>query len=461
MAFYNQSRSSSLAFLIAGAVWFAVGTLYGLFSAIDLVAPEFFANIPFLVFGRVRPVHTNTVIFGFAANMLIGAGLYYMPALLKTRLWSEKLGWISFVLYNLTVLSGPWTFAWAQTQGREYAEYVWLADLSLVTSYLVMILNLVMTILTRREKTLYVGVWYFTATFLWSAPMYCIGNVIWSTKGALPGLIDSLFQWYYGHNLVGLLLTPLSVGAAFFVIPRITRTPLFSHALSLIGFWTLVLLYSHIGGHHLLQAPIPNWLKAVSVVDSVGMVIPVFTVLANQWMTARGHGGQLLKDPAGRFIIISTVWYLLVCVQGPFQSLPAIQRVTHFNNWTIGHSHIAVLGFSGFAALGAMYYVLPYVCGRKLYSQRLVNLQFGLVLFGLMGFFFVLTIAGLIQGESWNNGETVYRVLPEIVPYMIIRAASGILIITGAFVGLYNVLMTVFRGERFYAPSLAQEGMYA
>jgi cbb3-type cytochrome c oxidase subunit I len=455
--FYRRTNSAALAFLLGGAVWFVIGTFYGLFSAIHFVAPEFFNNIFFLVFGRTRPTHVNTVIYGFVAGTLIGSGVYYTPKLLKTTLWSEPLGWISFVLWNTAVLSGPAGFAFGFSQGREYAEYTWPADVLIVLAVLVMLFNAVMTILQRHVSELYVSVWYFVGTFLWTAGSYPIGNVMWHPgTGAESGLLDSIFLWFYAHNLVGLILTPLAVGAAYYVIPYITNTPLYSHALSMIGFWTLIVFYSHIGGHHILQAPIPNSLKAVSIADSLAMVIPVFAALANLWLTARGRGGAVLRHPAGRFVLAGTVWYVLTCIQGPLQSIPTVQRVTHFNNWTVGHSHIAVLGFSGYIALGVMWLVLPQLTGRRVYSNKLIFAQFWLISFGLVGFFLVLTIAGLIQGQAWYNGEVVVRVLPEIRPYMILRLAFGLSIISAAVVGLYNFLMTLYRGTP-YDPALEEE----
>ena len=455
----GKPQSAAVAFMVAGSAWFALGTIYGLFSAIHLLAPEFFNNIPWLVFGRTRPVHVNTMIFGFVANMLIGCALYYVPALLRTRLWSQKLGWIAFIFWQIAVLSGPVTFPFAITQGREYAEYVWIFDLCIMISLLTLVFNCVLTIAARRQNMLYVSVWYAIGALIWTAGVYPIGNVMWHpSSGALPGLIDSIFLWFYGHNLVGLLLTPLAIGAAYFVVPRVTRTPLYSHTLSLIGFWTLLALYAHIGGHHLLQAPIPNWLKSISVVDSMAMIIPVFTVLANVWLTARGSLSRLWKDPAGRFVLAGTIWYLIVGIQGSVQSLPAVQRITHFNNWVIGHAHIAVLGFSGFIALGAMWHVLPLAAGRRLYSHRLVNVQFGLALLGLIGFFAVLTAAGLIQGVGWYNGEAIYRVLPEIAPFMVLRAALGILIMAASFLGLYNAIRTLRGAPLRESESPLQEG---
>ena len=190
------------------------------------------------------------------------------------------MAWASFLLWNITILSGPLCFSFGYSQGREYNEYVWLADVMLVLAVVLLIYNMVMTIANRTEQQLYVSVWYFMATFLWTAGNYPIGNVMWHpATGAMPGLIDSLFLWFWGHNLPGLLITPLATGAAYFVIPRVARTPLNSHTLSLLGFWLLIALYSHIGGHHILQSPIPNWLKAISIVDSVAMVVPVSIVV--------------------------------------------------------------------------------------------------------------------------------------------------------------------------------------
>ncbi|MBS3806456.1 MAG: cbb3-type cytochrome c oxidase subunit I [Bacteroidales bacterium] len=447
-AFTKKPHSAALAFIIAGSVWFVIGTIYGLFSAIHLVSPEFFDNIPALVFGRTRAVHVNTVLYGFVGSLSIGLGMYYTPALLKRPIWSEQLGWLSFFFWTLTVLSGPLTFSMGMSQGREYTEYLWIFDISLVLAVLTLAINLVMTILRRKENLLYVSVWYFTATFLWVGGSYFLGNVMWNPpSGALPGILDSIFHWFWGHVLPGLLLTPMAIGIAYFVIPRITRTPLYSHTLSILGFWTLVVFYSHIGGHHILQAPMPNWLKMISVVDSLFMFLPVIIVIVNLWMTWRGRGGKVLGDPAGKWIALGLFWYLITGAQGSLQSLPDLQVITHFNNWTVGHAHIAILGFSGFIAIGGLWHMLPMITRKKLYSQKLVQIQFGLVMAGLTGFFIVLTIAGLIQGEAWYNGEVIYRVLPQLNAYMVLRAALGLFIITGSLIGLYNVIMTIRKGQ--------------
>jgi cbb3-type cytochrome c oxidase subunit I len=446
--FFSRNGSSATAFLFMGTVWFFVGAVYGLISATDLIAPELLGDVPFMSFGRVRPAHVDTMLFGFVTTMLWGCAFYILPALLQKPLWSEPLGWVSVILWNAVILSGPIGFGFGWTQGREYSEYEWIFDILLEISVALILLNFIMTIFYRREKTLYVSVWYFTGTPIWLACFYFIGNVMWHpVTGAIAGIEDSILLWFYGHTLPGLLLTPLAVGAAYYIIPRIVKEPLHSHTISLVGFWTLIVFYTHIGGHHIVQAPIPAWLKVISTIHSMAMVIPVIVVLMNLWLTARGRGGMLMANPGGRFVIIGTIWYIITCIQGPLQSLPMLQRVTHFNNWEIGHSHIAVLGFSGFIALGTMWYILPLLTKKELYSWNLVSLQFGLLTIGLTGFLIDLTVAGLIQGSSWNNGHMIYRTLPQIMPEMIVRAGFGIMIFTGSLIGLINFVGTVRSGK--------------
>lgn len=456
---FYRPNSTALAFIVTGAFWFVLGTTYGLMLAIHLVSPEFFNNIPWFAFSRLRPAHVDSVLFGFVTTTLLGAVLYMVTAVLRTKLWSEPLGWASVILWNMTMLSAPLTFPFGYSQGREYAEHLWPFDVTLMLSILLLIVNIIMTIVDRKEQSLYVTVWYYVGTLVWTAGFYPIGNVMWRPEtGALAGIADPILQWFYGHALPGLLLTPLAVGAAYYVVPRVARTPLNSHTLSLVGFWTLVAFYTHIGGHHLLQTPIPNWLKVVTVVNSVSMAVPVFVALANLWLTARGFFTRLLQDPAGKLVLTGTLWYLLTCVQGPFQSLGFAQRVTHLNNWVIGHSHIAVLGFSGFIALGAMWHVLPPILRKRIWSTRLVNLQFGLLLAGLSGFFVSITVAGLVQGEAWDNGTTVYRTIPLIFPYMVARAASGVLIVSAAYVGFYNLIMSMRKSGPFEPQPLTPGG---
>jgi cytochrome c oxidase cbb3-type subunit 1/cytochrome c oxidase cbb3-type subunit I/II len=212
-----------------------------------------------------------------------------------------------------------------------------------------------------------------------------------------------------------------------------------------LGFWSLIVVYTHIGTHHLLQVPVPTWLKVIAIVDSVGMVIPVMAFLINIWFTARGRLGEIHADIGAKFVFTGTIMYFFVSIQGSMMSLPQVQRVTHFNNWVVGHAHIGVLGFAGMIALGGMYYILPRITGKPLFSRLLADLQYWLILIGVVGFTVVLTIAGLIQGNAWLNGETIYRILPEIHGYYILRASLGLIVFFAAIIGCANIVMTLIQ----------------
>ena len=420
-----------------------IGTFAGLLIATELIAPDLTKNIGWLVFGRVRPIHINIVLFGFVTPGLLAAAFYYFPRLLRTDLFSEKLGVFTVIAWNITLVAVVITLGMGQTQGREYAELIWPIDITVVAAFSLVFFNMVMTVKQRREPILYVSIWYALAAAILTATTYSLGNVIWRPdSGALSGIPDAIILWFYGHNVFGLLLTPLSAGVTYYVIPRVVKAPLYSHTLSLLGFWSLIVVYTHIGTHHLLQVPVPTWLKVVAIVDSIAMVIPVMAFLINIWYTAKGKLGEIHNDIGAKFVFTGTIMYFFVSIQGSMMALPEVQRVTHFNNWVVGHAHIGVLGFAGMIALGGIYYILPKMTGKPLYSRLLADFQYWMVLIGMVGFTVVLTIAGLIQGNAWLNGEVVYRVLPQIHIYFIVRAALGVLIFSSAIVGLYNIIAT-------------------
>lgn len=441
----EPSYATAKAFMLTSAFWFAAATSFGLIGAGYLIAPDFLANIEYIHFGRVRPMHINAVLFGFVTPGLLAAAFYYFTKLLRTEIFSEKLGVVTAVFWNITVTAGMVGIATGHTQGREYAELPWSVDIMVVICFALVVFNILMTIRRRQEPILFVSVWYTTAAVILTALTYCLGNVIWKPDtGALLGIPDAILLWFYGHNIFGLLLTPMSLGIAYYVLPIATRSPLYSHTLSLLGFWSLIIVYTHVGTHHLLQVPVPTWLKTISIVDSVAMVIPVMIVLINLWYTVKGKLGDIHADIGAKFVFTGTIFYFFVNIQGSMMALPHVQRITHFNNWVVGHAHIGVLGFAGVTALGGMYFILPRITGRPLYSRFLADVQYWLVLIGITGFAVVLTTAGLIQGNAWYNGETLYRTLPEIQPYYILRASLGTLIVVGAYLGLYNVIRSLY-----------------
>ncbi len=432
-------------FCLTSAFWMVIATLMGLLGATELIAPDLSGRLGWLTFGRIRPVHVNLVLFGFVTPGLLAAAFYYVPRLLRTELYSETLGKVTVVAWNIVLLAILVSLSMGYTQGREYAEPIWVIDVLVVGALALIFYNLTATVKRREEPLLYVSVWYVLAAVILTAITYCLGNVIWRPDtGALTGIPDAILLWFYGHNIFGLLLTPLSAGVAYYVIPRACRAPLYSHTLSLLGFWSLIVVYTHIGTHHLLQVPVPTWLKVIAITDSVAMVIPVMAFLINIWYTAKGRLGEIHANIGAKFVFTGTIMFFFVSIQGSMMSLPQVQRVTHFNNCVVGHAHVGVLGFAGMIALGGLYTILPMISGRPLYSRFLADLQYWLILIGVSGFAIILTISGLIQGNAWLNGETVYRVLPEIHMYYIVRAGFGVMIFTAALIGLYNMGKTLF-----------------
>ena len=442
----RESHATALGYMVSGGLWMVIGTSAGITAGTELIAPDLLGNIPWLVFGRLRAMHTTMVMFGFAVTMLLGAAFFIVPRMVKVPLFSEKLGMASLVVWNGSILAGVIALSLGYTQSREYAEMFYPSDIGVVVAFVLILWNLIVTVMRRKEPVLYVSVWYFVGGLLLSAATYIIGNCMWAGwKGAIFGMPDAVIHWFYGHNVLGLLMTPLAVAAAYFVIPRAAQAPLYSHTLSQIGFWSILIMYTHIGTHHLLQAPAPTWLKLISVVDSIAMTIPVATVLVNLWMTAKGRIGRLTADPGARFVFVGTILYLVVCIQGPFQSLPIVQRITHFTHWIPAHAHLAVVGFVGMIGWGTFYYLLPLITGRPIYSTRLANLHYWLMFMGLVSMMVVLTVSGLIQGHAWYHGEVVYRVLPSTFLYNVMRVMAGAMIVVASWIGMYNTLRSIPR----------------
>jgi cytochrome c oxidase cbb3-type subunit 1/cytochrome c oxidase cbb3-type subunit I/II len=439
---------ASRIFFASSAIWLVVVTTLGLTMAIQMAVPETFANIPELLFSRLRPAHVNLVVFGFILPGLVGAALVVVPAVCRTPLFAPKVAVATAVLWNLTNVGILATLVHGMTQAREYAELIWELDVAVTLLYVLLGICIFGTIATRKEKLLYVSAWYIGGGICWTAVVWVVGNALWvPSSGSLVGLDDAILNWFHGHNVLGLVITPAAVGVAYYIIPHATRTPIYSHTLSLLGFWMLLFVYTHTGTHHLLQAPVPQWLKVLSIVDSVALLLPVFAFLTNVWLPLKKRIGRLHENMGAKFVFVGTVWYFITCVQGPLHSLPSVQRLTHFTNWVIGHAHIALLGFAGFICMGAVYYFLPKVSGRQVWSQTLAEIQYWLMTLGLIGFFLVLTTAGLIQGQAWLNGEVIYRLLPHLSLYMVLRAMLGVLILGGSVLFSINVLMTLFRGK--------------
>jgi cytochrome c oxidase cbb3-type subunit I len=441
-----ESHGTVKGFFLSAVGWWVAGNLAGLIASVQLVAPDLLGNIAIIVFGRIRQVHTNLIMFAFVGTGLLGAAHFLVPTLVRAPLYSERLGKIILWLWNLALAAGVVTLSLGYTQNREYAEFIWPIDIAVLAAFALMFYNLLETIKRRRENILYVSVWYIFGGVIFTFFTYLFGNAVWHPEtGSLTGMPDAILAWFYGHNILGFFFTTLAVAVAYYVLPIVCRAPLYSHTLSLIGFWSILIMYSHIGTHHLMQAPAPTWLKVVAITGSIGMVIPVLVVLVNLWLTMRGRLGSIHDDIGGKFVFTGTVWYLLTCLQGPLQAMPTVQRLTHFTNWVIAHSHMGILGFTGMVTIGGIYFIIPRITGRPLYSRRLADLQYWLVLIGMVTMFVVLTIAGLIQGSGWLNGEDVYRILPQIHLYMVLRAATALPLLIAAVIGVFNIFMSLYR----------------
>jgi cytochrome c oxidase cbb3-type subunit I len=459
--FPAESGSASKRFFLSSAFWLLIGILLGLVGATSMVAPDLLHAHPRLTFGRIRPTHINILVFGFLMSAYFGGLLYVIPAVCRTKLYSEKLANFAVWYWNALMLASLYTLPHGFTQGREYAELIWIIDIGILLAVVVLIFLVFMTVAQRKERLLYVSVWYIGGGLIWTFFVFAVGNVVWQPPtGSWMGIHDQILLWFYGHNVVGLVVTPQAIGLAYFIIPRATRSPIYSHTLSLIGFWMLIVMYTHTGTHHLLQAPVPQWLKVISIVNSIALIVPVFAFLTNVWLPIKDRFGRVYDDVGAKMVFTGTIWYFITCLQGPFHSLPSVQRVTHFTQWVVSHAHIALLGFGGFIAMGTAYYLLPLIMKKPLYSKALADFHYWLTLIGTIGIFLSLTFAGLVQGEGWLNGEVVYRILPSLKIYFVVRGISGVLIAIGALLFLFNIAMTIITGKQpeLTAQSIANEG---
>ncbi len=441
---FDREHSASTRFMVSGAIWALVGTFFGLFAATEYWAPDLVRILPQLQFGRIRPTHINAVAFGFISMSTVGAIFYVIPELCRTKLYSERLANILMIAWNAVLVAGVFCLTNGITEGREYAELPWFLDIPMFLALMTYIVIVWGTVLNRQEKQLYVTTWYVAGTTLWFPVVYLIGNRVFFQ---MDGIADSIAQWFYGHNILGLWFTTNGIGLTYYFLPKITKNPLYSHLLSIVGFSTIAMFYTPTGTHHLLQMPVPEWLKAVAVISSVMLLVPVMSVLVNFFLTMKGKWGMIASNLPLRFFLTAMWFYLLTCFTGPFQATRWINWYLHYTHWVVGHAHFALLGTFGFVAWGALYYVVPRVTGKQWYSRRLANAHYWLSLSGTVIMMIALTVAGLAQAAAWEEGTVVYRTVVQVAPFMGLRVFSGLLIVVGQVLLVYNILMTVFGSE--------------
>ncbi len=442
--------------LISAALWFPFLTLFGLILAIKFFEPGFLGNAAWDSFGRVRPAHVNGVLFGFVSSGLIGAMFYVIPRLCKAPLRKANLAKWAAVLWNVNLLIGIigilFGFGpWFSSQGREYAELPWINDVFVEIALLTITYIVFNNIIHRAEKKMFSSLWYYGVTFLAFPVVYFIGNVMWRPPmGALNGTVDSIFNWYYGHNVLAFWFTTMGVGSMYFFIARLLKRPIYSHLLSLVTFFTLALWYTGVGGHHLLQAPIPDWLKTSAVIMTGLMVVPVFAFITNILLTLRGSWNKVFQNVPLAFVVFAVLAYTLGSFQGSLQGMPSTNAFLHFSQWPVGHSHLTILGAFGFLSVAAIYYVLPRITGFKIYSKRIMSFNFWLAMIGFAIFFIGMSGAGLQQNANWWAHINVVETLPTLKVWLVIRAIGGGLVVLSAFVLAYNFFMTLWKSREPY-----------
>jgi len=456
MSFFKRDNSAATSFLVSAAIWLVIGTVFGLVLTIEFVFPDFARGIPWLVFGRLRQAHVNTVLFAWLSGAMMGVWLYIVPRLTGRKIFSEALGHVSSIAWNLSLLLGIVAILNGQTQGREYAEMIWVVDVAVMLVLATNAFNILMTIYNRVEPKLYVSLWYIIATVVLFPILYFIGNVMWHpATGAIPGINDTIINWFYGHQVLGLWFTPGLLAVIYYIVPKETGTPLYSNYLGLIAFWGLLLFYTGVGAHHLLWAPIPYWLKTIAVAESFAMVIPVLAFMFNILLTMRGNWSHVRSSVPLLYAITGWAAYVLVSFQGSNQALRGVNELTHFTQYVPGHAMLALLFFGASVCIAGAYYVLPRVLGCKLYSRRLARAEYALYVIGFAAFFLSFVLAGAIQGSDWvHTGLPVWTVLPALRPWGALRIMGGTLVVTSFVMFAWNLIATAVVRRPFELPDM-------
>jgi cbb3-type cytochrome c oxidase subunit I len=432
----------------------AIGMSFGLFAALLLVLPDLVKEVPILeyfTFGRVRPVHTNLVMFGWLSGAYFATLFYMVPRLAGVKLYSERLGNFTVLFHNLLMTSYGVVLLFGRTMGREYAEQPWINKMLTVVMFGLVAYNVIMTFATRKEKELYVTAWYMLGAVITTPVVYIIGNQFLFPNNPIAGVNDSVANWFYGHNILGYWFTPVGIGAVYYLLPKMTGAPVWSHRLSMIGFWVIFFVYGPTGAHHLVNGPVPYWLQTVAIAFSVTLIIPVWTVLTNFYGTLNGRWGAVKESVPLKFLVSAMVFYFITCFQGPMQALRSVSAITHFTNWVVGHAHLALLGTFSFIMFASIYYALPRLTGREIWSAKLMEWHYWLSLIGFTLFFVSLTIGGLVQGSHWalNQSSSFITSVIQQKPYHIARAVGGTMILSAQFLFIYNIFKSAVAGKAF------------
>jgi cytochrome c oxidase cbb3-type subunit I/II len=456
--FYYDNKTVKW-FAYAVVVWGAVGMLAGLWAAIAMYYPAINLGIPATTFGRMRPVHTNGVIFAFVGNGIFMGVYYSLQRLCKTRMFSDLLSKLHFWGWQAIILFGALSLWMGNTTGKEYAELEWPLDIAIAVVWIIFGINMFGTILRRRESHLYVAIWFYIGTWVTVAMLHIVNSValpisFMKSYSWYAGVQDALVQWWYGHNAVAFFLTTPYLGLMYYFLPKAANRPVYSYRLSIIHFWALIFIYIWAGPHHLLYTALPDWAQSLGVVFSVMLIAPSWGGMLNGLFTLRGAWDKVREDPMLKFMVVAITCYGMATFEGPMMSLKNVNAVSHFTDWTIAHVHIGALGWNGFLTFAVLYWLIPRMWNTTLYSKKLANTHFWIGTVGIVLYAIPLYWAGFTQSMMWKSfteeGQLQYQFLEtvtHIIPMYITRSVGGGIYIIGLGIMAYNLYKTIRKGS--------------
>ena len=446
-------------FAFAAIFWGAVGMLVGLLAAVQMYLPAANFGLPITTFGRVRPLHTNAVIFAFVGNGIFMGVYYSLQRLCKTPMFSKALSAIHFWGWQLIIVSAAVTLLAGYTTGKEYAELEWPIDIAITLVWVVFGINMFGTILQRREKHLYVAIWFFIATWITVAMLHIVNSFempvsLFKSYSWYAGVQDALVQWWYGHNAVAFFLTTPYLGIMYYFLPKAANRPVYSYRLSIIHFWALIFIYIWAGPHHLLYTALPDWAQSLGVVFSIMLIAPSWGGMLNGLFTLRGAWDKVREEPVLKFMVVAITCYGMATFEGPLLSLKSVNAISHFSDWTIAHVHVGALGWNGFLTFGILYWLIPRIYQTPLYSKKLAGTHFWIGTVGIVLYAIPMYWAGFTQAMMWKQftpeGTLAFQFMEtvtHIVPLYIVRSIGGLLYLIGMFILVYNIAKTVAAGR--------------
>ena len=447
-------------FALAAVLWGVVGMLVGVIIAAQLAWPELNLGIPWLSYGRLRPLHTNAVIFAFGGCALFATSYHVVQRTCQTRLFAPALAMFTFWGWQVVIVLAAITLPLGLTQGKEYAELEWPIDLLIAVVWVAYAVVFFGTIGIRKVRHIYVANWFFGAFILAVALLHIVNSVampvsLTKSYSAYAGVQDAMVQWWYGHNAVGFFLTAGFLGMMYYYIPKQAERPVYSYRLSIVHFWALIFTYMWAGPHHLHYTALPDWAQSVGMVFSLVLLAPSWGGMINGIMTLSGAWHKLRDDPILKFLIVSLSFYGMSTFEGPMMSIKTVNALSHYTDWTVGHVHSGALGWVGLISMGCLYHLIPRMYGRtEMYSKRAIELHFWIATIGIVLYIAAMWIAGVMQGLMWRavnpDGTLVYSFVESVkatFPFYVIRLGGGLLYLTGMCIMAWNVVMTVARGE--------------